>query len=307
MKARSLALGLSLVWFVALLPGNSGLAAPDTPTTAATSPYDWGMNTSRPSGDQARSGETFRLVNRTYRHAITYGERKYGINLVWTAPTGPGNVFFARQGASGQPLVYGARVAIHVADGGYLRYGVRKYGINLVWSSSPVYEWEIRGRPTGSPVRWGDIVGLWNSKIKRYVHYGSRLFGINLVWYSGSTAPATTATLSPGWRIPAYSSTLRCTGTVSWRFDPINLTGTTGTSTAIAFDTPYDVFVQTSGNEYWCNVRARTTSSMRVGRWRVTGQTPLWRATCELDLPPGTTLVNFTQTRDGCTTGFNWP
>jgi hypothetical protein len=266
------------------------------------------MNTSRPSGDQARSGETFRLVNRTYRHAIIYGERTYGINLVWTAPSGPGNVFFARQGASGQPLVYGARVAIHVADGGYLRYGVRKYGINLVWSSSPVYEWEIRGGPTGSPVRWGHIIGLWNSVIKQYVHYGSRLFGINLVWYSGSTPPATTATLSPSWRIPVPNGTLRCTGTVSWRFEPITLTGTSGTSTPIAFDTPYDVPVSTfEPNQDYCVVRGRATSSMRLGRWRVTGRTPLWPATCELDLPAGTTLVNFTQTTDGCKTGFSWP
>jgi hypothetical protein len=114
---------------------------------------------------------------------LAYGERDYGINLVWQNPASQENIRFYKSG--GGTIRYGDRVALYVEGGGYVKYGERDYGINLVWSSSPVYEWEVFGGTHGAPVVAGPTYyhGLRNTAIQRAMVYGERKYGINLVWF----------------------------------------------------------------------------------------------------------------------------
>ncbi len=174
-----------------------------------------------------------------------------------------------------------------------------------------MYEWEIRGGPTGAPVRWGDTIGLWNAQTGKYVVYGSRANGINLVW-SGSAPPSgtTTATVAPNLRIGPFPglSPQGCSGTVSWRFDPINLTGSVGRSTPLSFDTKYAAHeTPFTADKWYCVVRGASMPNMRVGRWHMLARTPVWSATCDVDLHTGMNLINFTQNRAKCKTGLEWP
>lgn len=131
----------------------------------------------RPGPGNAMSGRMYSLYNAYTNSYVRYGERDFGINLVWSN-TAPNNVTFEREG--GGTINYGDRVAMRIADGGYVRYQSRDWGINLVWSSSPHYEWVIQGG--SGPVPLDTPVRLHNTVEQDDVIYCQRPFGINLVW-----------------------------------------------------------------------------------------------------------------------------
>jgi hypothetical protein len=169
---------------VALLAG-LGLSQTAGQTAHAAGPRDWHIARNGPAGEQLTSGLAVRLVNVTLVNddVLAYGEREYGINLVWQSNSGQQNIRFDKFG--GGTIRNGDRVALHVQNGGYVKYGEREYGINLVWSSRPVYEWEVFGGAPGAPVVMGPFTfhGLRNTAIQRPVVYGEREYGINLVWF----------------------------------------------------------------------------------------------------------------------------
>lgn len=295
--------GRRTLWLTVLLAAHALATASGAPAAA---PYDWELrNPNPPAGAEVRTGDTMRLVNKTNGSALVFGERKYGINLVWEKASGSKNIFFAKQGRSQQPVLYGDKIGIAVTGnpGGYPVYKERKYGINLVYSSTQAYEWEIRGGATGTPVRWGDVVGFFNTTDRKYVVYGQRAFGINLVW-SGSSAPGPTrADVSHTVRIGPFTEPLPqgCTGTVTWNFVPVRVTGTTGRTTALTFNQAFAVPTSAVGPaEYYCKVFT-ITPGFATGRWRIEarfGASP--GASCELDLRAGMNSALLTQNKVGC-------
>jgi hypothetical protein len=140
------------------------------------------------TGNQVIEGSRFTLWNVVERHAVRYGEREYGINLVWDDAADLGNVSFHRRSSTTGPVKYGEQLALRVEGGGFVRYSVREWGINLSWSSTAVHEWEITGGQYGQPVPMRRGFGLYNRLIGDHVIYGERSWGINLRWWSDRVA-----------------------------------------------------------------------------------------------------------------------
>jgi hypothetical protein len=145
--------------------------------------FDWVVHSTTATNIDSGAGDSYDLVNVTITKCLRYGEREYGINLLWDEPgrTSP-NIGFERNGAA-QAIQYGELIAIHVRGGGYLRYKEREYGINLVWAEDPIYEWRIEGDsgasgqvPTETPV------ALFNTTHNDYLFYDPRRYGIDLKW-----------------------------------------------------------------------------------------------------------------------------
>lgn len=147
-------------------------------------------------------GQSFSLYTSPPGQFVVYGRREYGINLNWAKRKqqhdsgAPANFTFSRPSGTGEPIKFGEAVALRERTGGYIYYKSREYGINLEFSRRPVYEWEVQGGRTGTPViarNEGDspsnisdvVISLYNRKINCYVVYGERKYGINLVWKGG--------------------------------------------------------------------------------------------------------------------------
>jgi hypothetical protein len=129
-----------------------------------------------------RAKHSYDLLNTTENEALMYGERKYGINLVWGDPGASDNIRFQRQAGTDEPLKFGELVAINVRRGGFLRYQKRDYGINLNWADGPVFEWKIMGGAAGGDVQSGKVIALFNTVEKDHLFYDPRTYGINLKW-----------------------------------------------------------------------------------------------------------------------------
>jgi len=277
----------------------------------ATDPQDW-LITGGPSGDVVPRTQKYHLVNRTNDRAVIYGERTFGINLVWGSPFGPANIRFdpvvRREG-----MRYERSVAIRVAGGGYLRYKSRLFGINLSWSSTPVYEWRIRGGPSGQHVHRGDSVAIYNKTEHDVVVYGVRGVGINLRWFKDVQNDAnqvTTANANLAVRTGPYSSPGGCSGRVIWQLTPVSLTGSTGVATAVTVDRTFNENAENVGPGQWYCIFDATEGFLRTGTWRIQASTPVWSATCDVTLGAGANLlkpVHFTQYRSGCVNGVGWP
>ena len=124
-------------------------------------------------------GDSTVLVNLTNRKALGYGERRYGINLVWGASSS--NITFQRRAGSEWSLLQGEPLAIHVDGGRWLKFREgRPNGVDLDWSDQPVYEWYVLGGEPGRQID-GEIA-LWNRSAGDYLVYGHQNFGINLVF-----------------------------------------------------------------------------------------------------------------------------
>jgi hypothetical protein len=133
----------------------------------------------------------YNLVNMKVSEDLAYGERRWGINLVWDDPGGPGNIRFQRPSGTNEPLKNDELVAINVRGGGFLKYESRSVGINLGWSSKPVYEWQIKG--ASGNVQMPQPVQLFNTKEQDFMIYGERPLGINLRWVNSAPASWTDA------------------------------------------------------------------------------------------------------------------
>jgi hypothetical protein len=160
-----------------------------TPSTL-TEPHflDW-------TGEFLGSAVTFeaelRLKNLSNVHFLVYGERTWGINLVWlrqfresytyNVNFRPTNIGVAEP--SRDVVKFGLPIAIHIARGGYLKYEDRRVGVNLGWSTKPVYEWYLVGiAEQGSMLRPRMTLGLYNDRAKDFLIHHERTAGINLGW-----------------------------------------------------------------------------------------------------------------------------
>jgi hypothetical protein len=114
--------------------------------------------------------------------ALVYGERRFGINLVWGDAATSNNVRFARQSGARDPIKYKESIAINIRRGGWLVYKKREVGINLGWSDSPKFEWRIDGGEPRDTVALPGLIALHNSVENDWLFYAPREFGINLRW-----------------------------------------------------------------------------------------------------------------------------
>ena len=133
------------------------------------------------SESELRSGVAYGLRNRINDRSVKYGEREYGINLVWDRASDIRNITFD-SGTPGAVIQFGQPVSIHVQGGGHLDYAERENGINLVWRAAPTRQWLIGGGATGTPIKIRTAIRLTNTEHGDYLVYGERDRGINLRW-----------------------------------------------------------------------------------------------------------------------------
>ncbi|HEX6685166.1 MAG TPA: VCBS repeat-containing protein [Candidatus Limnocylindrales bacterium] len=148
------------------------------------------------TGLSSANDGTGRLHNHNGEADVVYGDRDWGVNLVWADTS-----LWRVQAQGGPNLMKGQAVAIRVWGGGWLRKGHQTFGVDLVLDSNPSYEWyvlsESNSHPTSGSTMSGDPLGqgghfaLWNSTAGEYLVHGSQTWGINLKWWSeaGSEPP----------------------------------------------------------------------------------------------------------------------
>ncbi len=149
-------------------------------SAAERSVKDWQI---QGAGKEVKSGTGYTLYNVTDKNAVKYGERDWGINLVWDKKGNLNNIKIVGQNNATGAIKFGDKVAIHVDKGGYLKYQKRDWGINLVWSKTPVYEFVVTGGMKGTAVPTNATIGLYNEVEKDFLIYAERPVGINLRWY----------------------------------------------------------------------------------------------------------------------------
>ena len=293
-RAFGALVGFVVVVFLAAAPATNG----------ATS-ANWQLRSATPSGQPLRSFSRLRIVEMFRNQAPRYGEREYGINLVWGSPNVSNAYFMSRAGRS-RPLRYGEPLALHIEGGGFVRYMEREYGINLRWSETPKYEWILRGRDKrfGSPVRSNDRVALYNVPNSKYVVYGEREHGINLVWSTISPNAPTTATVEVAVRIgPFTAAGVPCAGAVEWnlnampgsffefdgRTDPLNSINPFSLTSGLSSASPSGYFCTFSTQFFslrpavW--VVAPRVTDANGSRWGT--------GSCNATLNPGTNRTHF--------------
>jgi hypothetical protein len=86
-----------------------------------------------------------------------------------------------------------------------------------------------------------------------------------------------------------------CTGSVTWIYAPLSLTGTTGRTGQITEPETYNVFSDASGQ---CAFGAGQLG-LRKGTWRIQSTVS---AGCDVSLQAAVTAVTFRQGMAGCTT-----
>ena len=140
-------------------------------------PESSGIKVVRPDSDH-----DYDLFNAKIGESLVYGERRFGINLVWGDAANSNNIRFARQSGSTSPIKYNQMVAINVRRGGWLVHRQRDFGVNLGWSDTPRYEWRIDGGDPQDDVVVPGLIALYNSVENDWLMYVPRDFGINLRW-----------------------------------------------------------------------------------------------------------------------------
>ena len=266
---------------------------------------------------------TYGLRNTTIDQFLGYGERTFGINLVWRGNTNPKNIRLTRGVEHDNPsasdhraIKYREPIAIKVRSGSYLRYGQRDFGINLKWSDTPIREWEIRGGDEGEPVKNLSVVSLYNRTIGDEVVYCTRDFGIDLKWHNDCTVDT-----EPGADHTAVIITMRinlgidppdegCEGSVRWELTPLELTGSDGISTRIVREVLETAEPQLAipGEGWVCDFKEVFTM-LRRGTWQFKVQSGFWTGQCTADLVSrvGFHQVNFTMGQSGCKPGGGFP
>src|SRR5262245_24431930 len=98
----------------------AGLLATGSAASAADrSVKDWQF---RGAGKEVKSGTAYTMYNVTDKENVRYGDRDWGINLVWDKKANLNNIKLVGQGNAAGAIKFGDTVAIHVEKGGYLQY-----------------------------------------------------------------------------------------------------------------------------------------------------------------------------------------
>ncbi len=126
------------------------------------------------------------LKNSMQRKFLQYERQTFGINLGWThdatakTAVAVSRWFFTRPDTT-HPLRYGDTVAMgYGTSPSYIRYANRTFGINLDWSSAPRYEWKLLGGKTGTQVRSGDWLAIYNTVTKNSETWGQQLGDVTM-------------------------------------------------------------------------------------------------------------------------------
>jgi hypothetical protein len=260
------------------------------------------MDHSVPVGTPVETGYQFKLFNLTNDEMLVRKNQRWGIDLdfIPDPQTGFEGIKFERQAGAGA-VTYHEPIAIYVVNGGYLTYqSGHTTTVGLAYRSVPAYEWEFTGGAVGQTVRTGHTAGLFNNRIDKWLKWQFKFTGINLGFASPPT-PITNAQVSINWRVgPALSANLPCSSTLTVRFVPLNLTGSTGLSTTQTVTRAVSATTQLFGpGEYYC-VYHILTGGLRTGTWRIEGSAPLWSTSGTAPLHAGTNTANFTQGENGC-------
>ena len=124
----------------------------------------------------------FGLINTSAGQQVRYGERRFGINLVYDSGSNREWRLERLNGSTGA-LRWDEPLALkNLKIGKYVYYEERDYGINLAWTGARVAQWRLRGGAAGSTIPGRLLVALYNDREPDYVIHGSREFGINLCW-----------------------------------------------------------------------------------------------------------------------------
>lgn len=137
------------------------------------------------------------LFNKESNCFLQWEKQSLGINLGWTdhgdsATAAKVTRWIVRpaDGSTG-PIRYGEEVALgYGTEPSFYRYASRTVGINLENVKAPYFEWRIIGGEVGQPVRAGNMVAIFNTRVERegirgdfFVrHY--RTAGGNIGWTS---------------------------------------------------------------------------------------------------------------------------
>lgn len=260
--------------------------------------------------DVLTAGNTYELKNTTVDRYVIYGQREYGINLVWSASS-TRDVFFAHalNAPQGTPLLYGEPIAIAVSDGGYLKHQPREYGINLVWSAERVTEWEIRGgtrRRADSlcqqPIR---LVQPRCSRPRRVLRAPIRykpsvVARLQSLRHASQTAqvPIAYRVLLGGVGTKGSFGTVLFSGQRTGR----DIGGGNG-------DTSFQRSDQWEAPPGAQSALAHATvAGLAPGAWLIEARAPQWVAFCEVNLTAGINAsLNFEENSSGCGRGFDFP
>lgn len=113
------------------------------------------------------------LHNRESGVYLQWEKQTLGINLGWTdhadadTATRTARWFLRRESADTAPVKYGERLALgYGTKPSFYHYEHRQVGINLGNVAAPAYEWIIIGGALGSPVKVGEMVGIYNVNVE---------------------------------------------------------------------------------------------------------------------------------------------
>jgi hypothetical protein len=128
------------------------------------------------------ANSSFALSNTETGKQMRYGERDYGINLVWDGGS-TREWRLERANGSAGALRWDEPLALrNTTINRYVRYQVRDYGINLGWTTTRETQWRVRGGTAGTTIPAGYLVSIYNTVEPDYLVHGARAFGINLCW-----------------------------------------------------------------------------------------------------------------------------
>lgn len=126
----------------------------------------------------------YTLKNLITQKGLEYGHVKRGIQLVWRSESLRHTIAFEMPDVPIRTnLRFGAKIAIHMKDRGYIVTNARGYGINLTWSKAPVYQWLI-GPMEGNKraLSSGDKFSLINTAHSEELVHFPRNNGVSLRW-----------------------------------------------------------------------------------------------------------------------------
>ena len=290
---------ISLVGLFALVAASQAAVPSDA--------HQWEVH----NADGVSSGIDYELYNQKNKKQIGYKKRTdYGhrVDLDWVGHSG-GHFQFMHKAPDGtrdhrrRPIPENADVAVYNTKARrYLKYKKHDNTVTeLEWSQTPAYEWQIHDQKGTSVASFA----LLNIRAKKYLVLQTKDYGINLGWLSDSPPP------SPGPATSAVSFKMfasgapKCTADLRWEWEPVQLTGTTGTTAKVTQPSSgfhsYDVQSRTEGATTVCYMIGDNFTSFATGMWRIrlVGQVTGTLAQCQVTLKTG---LNFAGFRSGVAT-----
>jgi len=130
---------------------------------------------------------------KTNNEFLTWGERDFGVNLIWTQNQGLKKTHFRKQDGSDGEILTGETIAFGLGGNpSFLYYGHQTFGINCKWSETPKYEWQLftASGNKGENIQTGEWITFLNLKVEPdpdfLIHFNRSTPAINLGWTTSS-------------------------------------------------------------------------------------------------------------------------